>query len=57
MIGRNDGWIDIWDFLDQSHKWTLQYNVVTFGISYIRFHEAMQNIIVSLNFINNLRKK
>lgn len=41
IIGRNDGWIDIWDFLDQSHKWTLQYNVVTFGISFLRFHEAM----------------
>jgi hypothetical protein len=46
VVGRNDGWIDIWDFLDQSHKSTLQFNVVTFGISYIRFHESMQNIIV-----------
>ena len=41
IVGRNDGWIDIWDFLDQSHKSTLQYNVVTYGISFIRFHEAM----------------
>ena len=41
ILGRNDGFIDIWDFLDQSHKSTLQYNVVTFGVSFIRFHEAM----------------
>lgn len=56
MVGRNDGWIDIWDFLDQSHKWTLQYNVVTFGISYIRFHESMQNIIVSFISIKKYTK-
>jgi len=41
IVGRNDGGIDIWDFLDQSHRSTLQYNVVTFGISFIRFHDAM----------------
>lgn len=45
IVGRNDGWIDIWDFLDQSHKSTLQFNVVTFGISFIRFHDAMHNIL------------
>lgn len=44
-MGRNDGWIDIWDFLDQSHKWTLQYNVVTYGLSFLKFHEAMHNIL------------
>lgn len=45
IVGRNDGWIDIWDFLDQSHRCTLQYNVVTLGISFIRFHEAMHTFL------------
>lgn len=45
IFGRNDGWLDIWDFLDQSHKCTLQYNVVTYGVSFIKFHEAMHTIL------------
>jgi WD40 repeat protein len=45
FIGKSNGTIDIWDFMDQSHKWTMQYSVGSIGISSMKFHEQSQNIL------------
>ena len=45
FIGKSNGTIDIWDFMDQSHKWTMQYSVGSIGISSMTFHESSQNIM------------
>ena len=45
FIGKSNGTIDIWDFMDQSHKWTMQYSVGSIGISSMKFHEQCQNIL------------
>lgn len=45
FIGKSNGTIDIWDFMDQSHKWAMQYSVGSVGISSIKFHETNQNIL------------
>lgn len=45
FIGKSNGTIDIWDFMDQSHKWTMQYSVGSVGISSMKFHEYNPNIL------------
>ena len=45
FIGKSDGVLDIWDFFDQSHKWTLQYEVAASGISSMKFHPILHNIL------------
>lgn len=45
FIGRSDGNLDIWDFLDQSHKCTIQYQVAAVGLYSIRFHPYTFNLI------------
>lgn len=47
IIGRNDGELEIWDFIDQSHKETLKYTVVSTGLSFLKFHdERYSNLAV-----------
>jgi hypothetical protein len=48
IIGRNDGQIDIWDFVDQSHKETMGHQIVASGLSSLRFNQTIPNIIVIL---------
>ena len=45
FIGKSNGTIDIWDFMDQSHKWTMQYSVTSIGLSFMKFHENNPNIL------------
>lgn len=45
VVGKTDGALDIWDFLDQSHKWTIQYNVVACALTSLKFHETLQHIV------------
>jgi WD40 repeat protein len=45
LIGKSNGTIDIWDFMDQSHKWTLQYSVGSVGISSMKFHDYNNSIL------------
>lgn len=45
FIGKEDGTLDIWDFIDQSHKWTIQYTVTSFGLSSLRFHDNLTNVL------------
>lgn len=45
FIGKSNGTIDIWDFMDQSHKWTMQYSVGSIGISSMKFHHSSHNIL------------
>lgn len=45
FIAKSNGTIDIWDFMDQSHKWNMQYSVGSVGISSMRFHENNANIL------------
>lgn len=45
FIGRSDGLLDIWDFIDQSHKCTIQYPVTSIGISSLKFHNNMDHIL------------
>lgn len=45
IIGRNDGQIDIWDFVDQSHKETMTHSIVACGISSLRFNQDIPNVI------------
>ena len=45
FIGKSNGTIDIWDFMDQSHKWTMQYSVTSIGLSCMKFHENNPNIM------------
>jgi dynein intermediate chain 3, axonemal len=45
IIGRNDGWIDIWDFMDQSHKETMSHSIVACGINSLKFNQSIPNII------------
>lgn len=40
FIGRSDGRIDIWDFLDQSHKESLFFNLTSQKLTLIRFLEV-----------------
>lgn len=50
IIGRSDGYIDIWDFMDQTHKETMSHSVVACGISCIRFNQSKPNIIAVGDF-------
>lgn len=44
MIGRRDGYLDVWDFLDQSHKESLTHHVTTDQrITVMRFLEQESN--------------
>lgn len=45
FIGKSDGTLDIWDFIDQSHKWTIQYSVTSIGVSSIKFHDNLTNVL------------
>lgn len=45
FIGKSNGTIDIWDFMDQSHKWNMQYSVGSVGISFMKFHDYNPNIL------------
>lgn len=45
IIGRSDGYLDVWDFIDQSHKYIIHHNVASQGLSSIRFHETLPNIL------------
>ena len=45
FIGKSDGTIDIWDFMDQSHKWTMQYPVGSVGLSCLKFHDHNPHIL------------
>lgn len=45
FIGKSNGTIDIWDFMDQSHKWTIQYSVGSIGISSMKFHEHKHKVL------------
>ncbi len=47
LLGKSDGFLDVWDFIDQSHKWSLQYSVVTYHLSCLRFHETNPQYVVS----------
>lgn len=46
LIGRSDGNLDIWDLIDQSHKPTIQYQVVAKPLSYIKFHDNLHHTVV-----------
>ena len=52
IIGRSDGFIDIWDFMDQTHKETMSHSVVACGISCIRFNQSKPNVIVMYFMFN-----
>lgn len=45
FIGKSNGTIDIWDFMDQSHKWTMQYSVGSVGLSSMKFHDNNSHIM------------
>ncbi|CAD8180809.1 unnamed protein product [Paramecium pentaurelia] len=45
IIGKTDGNLDVWDMLDQSHKWTLQFQVVACAITSLKFNENMAHIV------------
>ena len=45
FIGKSNGTIDIWDFMDQSHKWTMQYSVGSVALSSMKFHDYNNNIL------------
>jgi hypothetical protein len=45
VIGKTDGSLDIWDLLDQSHKYTIQYQVVACALTAIKFHETLPQIV------------
>ena len=46
FIGRSDGELDVWDFIDQSHKETTKFPVVTTGLSFMKFHdERLSNLV------------
>jgi hypothetical protein len=45
FIGKSNGTIDIWDFMDQSHKYTMQYSVTYIGLSTMKFHDHNLNIL------------
>ena len=49
IIGRSDGILDIWDFMDQSHKWTMQHSVVPkIALTCLKFHTFLstQHVLV-----------
>ncbi|KAL4510230.1 hypothetical protein ABPG72_010423 [Tetrahymena utriculariae] len=50
IIGLNDGNINVWDFLDQSHKATLTYHVGAKPLSYIKFHENQHHSLAVGDF-------
>lgn len=45
FIGKEDGTLDIWDFIDQSHKFTIQYTVTSIGLSSLKFHDNLTNVL------------
>ncbi|CAD8097046.1 unnamed protein product [Paramecium sonneborni] len=45
IIGKTDGNLDVWDMLDQSHKWTLQFQVVACAITSLKFNDNMAHIV------------
>lgn len=45
IIGKTDGWIEIWDLLDQSHKYTMSYQVVANPLTYLKFNENVSHSI------------
>eukprot|EP00825_Cyclidium_porcatum_P013489 TRINITY_DN1710_c0_g1_i3.p1 TRINITY_DN1710_c0_g1~~TRINITY_DN1710_c0_g1_i3.p1 ORF type:complete len:391 (-),score=72.50 TRINITY_DN1710_c0_g1_i3:242-1414(-) len=45
LIGRSDGNLDIWDLIDQSHKATIQYQVVAKPLTYIKFHDNLHHTV------------
>ena len=45
FIGRSDGLLDIWDFVDQSHKCTIQYAVTSIGIASLKFHNSLDHVL------------
>jgi len=47
IIGRSDGKLDIWDFLDTSYKPTIQFTMVSQAISFLRFSESLPNNLVA----------
>ena len=40
FIGKTDGNIDIWDFLDQSHKSSMKFNVITASLTSMAFPQS-----------------
>lgn len=47
-IGKSDGWLDVWDLTDQSHKETMKFQISSKGISALLFHKNMPNVLVIL---------
>ena len=45
IIGCSDGQLDIWDFLDISHKPTLVHRVVSESITVITFHDTIPHYL------------
>lgn len=49
IVGLNDGTLNIWDFLDQSHKPALTYIVGAKPLSYIKFHDYQPHSLVNIS--------
>ncbi|CAD8192077.1 unnamed protein product [Paramecium pentaurelia] len=45
IVGKTDGNLDVWDMLDQSHKWTIQFQVVACAITSLKFNDNMAHIV------------
>eukprot|EP01017_Pseudomicrothorax_dubius_P046521 TRINITY_DN8202_c0_g1_i6.p1 TRINITY_DN8202_c0_g1~~TRINITY_DN8202_c0_g1_i6.p1 ORF type:complete len:722 (-),score=183.31 TRINITY_DN8202_c0_g1_i6:12-2177(-) len=54
IVGRSDGYLNVWDFVDQSHKYIIHQNVASVGLSALRFHETMVNILAVGDMLGNL---
>ncbi|KAM3134985.1 hypothetical protein pb186bvf_012985 [Paramecium bursaria] len=38
VVGKTDGNLDVWDLLDQSHKWTIQFQVAACSCTSLKFN-------------------